>query len=529
MANREQLAIIKRARAGDLDAQLALGKLYLHGCQGLPQSSSTALHWLERAAQQGAAEAWRQIGMHISYEIAGKSERSEQLWQWYQRAFEDGVMEAGLVFARLVLEQAGENPPPQLLAQAKAALLSAAQAGIADAQWILAQHGPQSQTNGPLPISEQSELENTHWVASAARGGVTQAQQALAETAWQAENYVDFLEWALPLARNLAKQCQTWHVHHHEVGTNLSPMLAADEVLLLARCAQALADPRLHRDALQSASEIQEFCELAAMHGNADAQLQLGLWFSRIDATGERMPPQLGSANFKKAVRWLNLAAEQDMPQAWYALSRIYLKPEFSQRNVHDAQAYLERAAKLGHVHAQFECGANAWRNRREAEGNDVRALYWLQKAADQGEVAAQALLDKCAPPPPTTCWAQTALHSMSREVINSQPFLTARIELAALFGLSRAEALLLDVKQSDRGHCIEVDIRAQYGRSKRHLVLIRNGQQRQALDRITRLFEDVDCGPNGPEGNYRQRLYRLKTCLPNLPEDGNKSVLEMP
>jgi hypothetical protein len=28
-------------------------------------------------------------------------------------------------------------------------------------------------------------------------------------------------------------------------------------------------------------------------------------------------------------------------------------------------------------------------------------------------------------------------------------------------------------------------------------------------------LFEDVDCGPNGPEGNYRQRLYRFKTALP--------------
>jgi len=26
--------------------------------------------------------------------------------------------------------------------------------------------------------------------------------------------------------------------------------------------------------------------------------------------------------------------------------------------------------------------------------------------------------------------------------------------------------------------------------------------------------FEQVDCGPAGPEGNYRQRLYRLRTLL---------------
>ena len=38
---------------------------------------------------------------------------------------------------------------------------------------------------------------------------------------------------------------------------------------------------------------------------------------------------------------------------------------------------------------------------------------------------------------------------------------------------------------------------------------------ERQVLDRIGKLFEDVDCGPNGPEGNYRQRLYRLKTLVP--------------
>ena len=37
----------------------------------------------------------------------------------------------------------------------------------------------------------------------------------------------------------------------------------------------------------------------------------------------------------------------------------------------------------------------------------------------------------------------------------------------------------------------------------------------RQLLDRVVRLFENVDCGPGGPEGNYRQRLYRLRTLLP--------------
>jgi hypothetical protein len=58
------------------------------------------------------------------------------------------------------------------------------------------------------------------------------------------------------------------------------------------------------------------------------------------------------------------------------------------------------------------------------------------------------------------------------------------------------------------------IDIRASYGRSKRRLVLVETGEERQALDRIVRVFDSLDCGPNGPEGNYRQRLYRLRTVL---------------
>jgi integrase len=98
---------------------------------------------------------------------------------------------------------------------------------------------------------------------------------------------------------------------------------------------------------------------------------------------------------------------------------------------------------------------------------------------------------------------------------LSDYPLLAARLELALAFGLSRAEALLLDVRNADRGHCLVVDIRASYGRSRRRLVPVETAQERQLLDRIVRLFENVDCGPAGPEGNYRQRLYRLRTLLP--------------
>ncbi len=116
--------------------------------------------------------------------------------------------------------------------------------------------------------------------------------------------------------------------------------------------------------------------------------------------------------------------------------------------------------------------------------------------------------------------WAVNARQYLSRDVISSHPFLVARIELAAVFGLSRPEALLLDIHSADKGHCLLVDIREFYRRSKRKLILIQTGKERQTLSRITRLFEKVDCGLNGPEGNYRQRQYRLKTLIPTVLED---------
>ena len=96
----------------------------------------------------------------------------------------------------------------------------------------------------------------------------------------------------------------------------------------------------------------------------------------------------------------------------------------------------------------------------------------------------------------------------------NQYPFLAARIDLAYWFGLSRAEALLIDVDTADHGHCLEVDIRDEHPRSRRRLIQVQTGEQRQALDRVQRIFDAVDKGSNGPEGNYRQRLYRFRSLV---------------
>ena len=517
MANREELGIIRGARAGDAVCQLALGKLYLFGGAGLPLSLPTALHWLNRAALQEQDEAWMLIGNYVPFEHAQHCLPSAL--SWYDRAYDAGVEQAGLVLAQLVLNHAAPPEALHLRDKALLALETAARGGSAEAQWLLA-HQTGAPSPAPVaPLPSRRGIPPSHranarqqWLDRAADGGLAAAQYAVLEQAWHGDRAA-FLQRALPLARKLLDGAPADAEAARAVDWPLEPV----QLTLLARCA-ALLDEEAGRHA-EFRDELHHCRELAAHGGDRQAQLALGLWFARMDGDGRRQVNGIAAVNFKRAIRWLTQAGEQGLADAWYALSRIYLKPEFSQRCVAEAQGYLERAADMGHCAAQLECGMYAWRNRRADEHSDVRAAYWLQKAAAQGCDEAEAALARIGAAPKESDWAEAILRHMSREALESQPLLAARLTLAQLFGLSRAEALLLDVKAADQGHCLVVDIRASYGRSKRRLVLLRTARERQALDRIGRLFENLDNGPDGLEGNYRQRLYRLKTWLPGTDE----------
>src|SRR5690606_18933475 len=132
-------------------------------------------------------------------------------------------------------------------------------------------------------------------------------------------------------------------------------------------------------------------------------------------------------------------------------------RPEFSQHDAALAQDYLQQAAEAGHVQAQLEWGMLLWkRNDRECE-DDVQALKWLCCAADQGCREAQEWLERMAGASEAPAWAIEAGRKLTAQVRRDHPYLAARIELAQHFGLARAEALLLDIAQADRGHCLVI------------------------------------------------------------------------
>lgn len=220
MATRDLLPVIRAARAGDAAAQVSLGRHYLFGGSGLPRNTMSALHWLDRAARRQVAEAWRLIGEHIPFEVARHASDKSALLSWYDKAFEAGVQSAGLTLARLVID----NPHLHAVWHARAMriLHAVAQAGSADAQWLLAQHAPAySRTEArpgaslppmkaaaPQPDARKKPLTPLEWAASAADAGIPAARHALAERAWAVADYAGFLRWSLPLAREVLQRCR---------------------------------------------------------------------------------------------------------------------------------------------------------------------------------------------------------------------------------------------------------------------------------------------------------------------------------
>ena len=155
-----------------------------------------------------------------------------------------------------------------------------------------------------------------------------------------------------------------------------------------------------------------------------------------------------------------------------------------------------------------------ARRMLHKSVASDVKAALWIQKAVIQERIEAEAILEKVAPCARESGWAREIVSLLTPQTTKADPFLAVRTELAALVGLSKLEALWLDIHEADQGHCLVVDITKHARNTKRRLILLLNAEERQVIDRIKVLFQGIVCNEDGPEGDYRRRLYRLNKLL---------------
>ena len=521
MANREQLNEINKARAGDTTAQVSLAKRYLFGEAGLPRSEATALLWLERAARLGSLEACIVIGSYIPVEIVQHNANLDSLLLCYKQAFLAGIDAAGLTFAELVLMRPERKP--DLRVEARTVLESLAEKNVAKAQWLLvsafrtdqfdynrqqAATASNQQADFLDGASDVTEKKLADWTTAAAVGGVPEAKLALAENAWAHHDYQAFLHWALPEAELILQQysrkgsCTDYAPTETQASTGFRRAL-------LYRCAVCLCNV-----SPKESGQAVRYLELAASEGDRLAQMAIGLWLARMDSQMVVVPVHPKRASFERAIGWLTSAGKQGLAEAWYALSKIYLKAEFVGRSLLEAERFLKCAAELGHSEAQLELGTREWRTRHKRIGSDVNATLWLQKATRQGNTEAEALLEKVAPRARESAWAMEILPLLTPQVKKADPFLAVRIELAALVGLSKLEALWLDIHAADQEYCLVVDVVQHARNTKRRLISLSTVEERRLIDKMKQLFHGIEGDENGPEGDYRHRLYRLDKLL---------------
>lgn len=122
---------------------------------------------------------------------------------------------------------------------------------------------------------------------------------------------------------------------------------------------------------------------------------------------GDRNPLSDGAHEYYRlAFSWFQRAAAQGDLDALYALSCCYTRGEGTAEFLEKGRELLKEAAEEGHFRAQFDLGMLYYQGygEKNAAGESFgfveqdfdKAVFWLQKAAAQGDAMALYFLGKC-------------------------------------------------------------------------------------------------------------------------------------
>ena len=457
MATKEALMILRQARVGDVDAQLAAAKLYLKGDVGIRQDPYTAFYWLRAAAAQGSAEARQLIGNAIP---ESSVKQPESVAHYYESAAQSGSANAHLALSDWLL--AGRIPGGEQT-RAYDLLHHAARSGDRRAQLRLAMLLKSGD------FGKGREGEALQWLEMAAQLGSRAAALALSDWHWE-RNDPAALKWI------------------ENVGDSADPEHLYRRGILLLGIGEAEAAARL----LQEAAQLE----------HPGAQLQYALLHS---ATVERRYTGVPHS-LKKAAFWLEKASRAGNAQASFELYRLFGRREFSLQDKAMAQRYLQTAAEQGHAHAQFLLGHRCLRDK-VTHNADVAAAKWFLRASKQQHAEARATLRVLYSRQESVFPASGMEPArLIRLIARSRIALATRLELAATFGLNIQEMLLFVPESGDHGECVVLDIRSFLPRAKRRVLVVQSESERALLDRARRFISAADPHPTDVRGSYLQR-----------------------
>lgn len=226
----------------------------------------------------------------------------------------------------------------------------------------------------------QNHSEAAKWLNEAAKGGHNEAQYNLASLYANGTGVVKDAKKAVELLTQAAK--------HGHIASQY----------LLGRMYVSDRSGELSRSEPNSSSVELECIRKLAHEGEAKSQYEFGIKY----ATGE-----LVEQNDEGAMQWLHKAAAQGYPQAQNSLGVLYVEgagslenqgpffrneDESSQRNTLGLELFRE-SAKQGYAPAQLNLARLAKKGVRDRDGREECSFKWYTKAAEQGDLSAQAEL----------------------------------------------------------------------------------------------------------------------------------------
>lgn len=255
------------------------------------------------------------------------------------------------------------------------------------------------------------------------------------------------------------------------------------------------------------------FLEDCIRRGNAVAALLLGRALSGFDTPDLPASLLTNGKNMRRGAALLLRAADAGCNEAWMLLYRIHSDNRASVANPQMARLFLEKAAIAGDVCAQRRLGTLILRSSTSLQESE-QGIHWLHLAAHCHDVLAEQLLGSLILPVAGVEAKATSAIDAIRLV---DPWLACRLRTARDFGLTKLEAMSVDIVAGQRPWGLVVGQNhsiAQAKLAEPRAIPALQPQVFESLRRTVAFFEQSKRDGAPIEGDRRRRTHRLRYCL---------------
>lgn len=322
------------AEMGNAVAQYTLGQKFFYG-EGVPKDLNQAVYWTLKSVDELNVISMYQLSL-----IYGELGDNEQVVHWTRLSAEGGLTEA--IYNMGVLYKYGKYGVTKDISQAEFWLRKAAEKGYPEAQFQLA----------GIFMDKKDNEQVIYWLRQAAENGYGNAQGLLAHCYKTPE---------FGLNKDL-EQAAYWYHQAIESGVD------NEGVQFYIGCNYLVGESGFEQDY----KKAEYWFKLSADQGNVLAQYNL----ARMYFNGEGVPQDK-----EKGMFYLKQAAEQGDKNAQFSMGLFYHK----MNRYDEAFHWYSLADEQGHAGAQTGLGL-CYSTGDGTKRDKKKAIYWMQKAAEQGD-----------------------------------------------------------------------------------------------------------------------------------------------